>query len=129
MWFMTRKIIAISSIALFSAACSGFGGGYDENGPLGFKETPQNYTKYLHSLDWGKGKTVRFKNLDKCESFKKFYKYFSDIDVGYTCKYGFVTVSDPTGERKCEIDDFLLGVTTARYKEDKESIQTEYKCS
>ena len=70
---------------------------YDPDGPAGFKADPENFTGYLNSLDWGKGKKVVFSYLDKCREENNKGKY------SYRCGYGFVFVKSPVEDSKCEI--------------------------
>ena len=58
---------------------------------------PNDFTKYLNSVDWKDGKKKTFFKLSKCDSsFGSGYRQ-------YWCDYGYVKVEDPLGERVCEI--------------------------
>ncbi len=65
-----------------------------------FAETPRDFEKYLNSLNWGSGKSVKFNHLDRCES---------RLGVGYgyyRCDSGFVVIKDPRGTRTCSLGNY-----------------------
>jgi len=58
-----------------------------------FAETPKDFEKYLNSLEWGAGKSVKFNHLDSCTTSASYYR----------CDSGFVVIKDPTGTRTCSL--------------------------
>lgn len=62
-----------------------------------FALNPNDFAKYLNSVDWKDGKKKTFFKLSKCDSS------FSTDYRQYWCDYGYVKVVDPLGERVCEI--------------------------
>ena len=104
---------------------------YDPDGPAGFKADPENFTGYLNSLDWGKGKKVVFSHLDKCREKIKEGVYFD-----YSCRYGFVFVNSPVEDSKCEISKVSITHFFPGYEKINPSLisgldkrpEIEYRC-
>ena len=105
---ISKKILLISSlvVAFLVSSCSPGNSdntaeikaepefSYDPNGPLGFRPDAENFTKFLNTLDWGKGVEVTFSHLDQC--------FFGG---GYSqCSYGFSEEVSPLGVDRCEIN-------------------------
>ena len=82
---------------------------YDPNGRLGFKPDAENFTNYLNSGDWGKGKEFVFSYLDKCKFLPSSdNEVWHELDLRnpkrFGCFYGFLKQISPVGEEVCELD-------------------------
>ena len=63
---------------------------------LPFSPTPQGFTTYLNNTGWNDGKSRQFSGLRDC--------YQSPGYDRYSCKYGYVKITDPVrGSVLCEL--------------------------
>lgn len=65
---------------------------------LPFQENPKSFESYLNKNNWEDGKKRRFFGLTKCT------KSTTRDSVSYSCKYGYIEVSDPISSQKCELE-------------------------
>jgi hypothetical protein len=120
---MERKvtILSVLIVMVIMSGCSGLTvrKSYKKGDKLPFAETPENFTGYLNSLNWGVGKEVNFEDLARCETWD------FDIFHSYICKQGIVTEKTKLGVKVCSVQKVVSSTNHDAIKEGR-APSTEY---
>lgn len=84
---------------------------------LPFKPNPDSFAFYANNLNWGRGENRYFYNLDRCEySPPGYYDGGYPKIEQYTCRSGYVNISNPMGSQICSLDNITFVYSKAQYR-------------